>query len=83
MRIEVPVDQIAGRTHPVIADRGLRSPAAADALQAGGLHQSFNPLATNEDSFISQFSMDTWRTIRLFRYGMDFSDTLCLITIGY
>ena len=47
------LDQIAGRPQPFVADRGSRSPAAADALQACGFHQSLDPLATDTDAGIS------------------------------
>ena len=39
MGIGIPVDQNAGWPERFVADRGSRSPAAADALQACGFHQ--------------------------------------------
>ena len=83
MGIEVPVDQIAGRPQPFVADRGSRSPAAADALQACGFHQSFDTLSTDVDAGISQFSVDARRAVDLPGGLVDGLDASGQITIGH
>ena len=74
IRIEVAVDQITcglGARVALCRDHEL---AAADAPQALGFHQSLNALATNMDAFVSEFSVNAWRTIGFLRCLMDGSD---------
>ena len=53
------------RVQPLVTDRGSRSPAATDALQAGGFHQPLDALSANMDAFSRELGVDTRRTIGL------------------
>jgi hypothetical protein len=83
MGIGVPVEQLAGRLQPFIADRPARSPAPAEALQGCCFNQSLDTLATDMDGGISQFSMDARRTLDLSGGFMDSLDASGQITIGH
>ena len=74
MRVEVPVNQIAGRLQPIVAGRGSRSPAATDPLQPAAFISRSTRLAAG---------MDARSTIGLFRCGMDLPDAFGQITIGH
>jgi hypothetical protein len=80
--MEVPVDQIASRSHPFVAEGRAGGFAAADAGNASGFHQPLYTLATDPGAFIDQFGMDARSPIGLSGGSMDRLDANRQIRIG-
>ena len=80
--VEVPVDQIAGGTNPLVPQGRTGALAAADANEAGRSHQPFDPLAADRDAFIDEFGVDARRPIGCSGGLVDRLDAGCELGTG-
>jgi hypothetical protein len=79
---EIPIDQIGGRPHPLVADGGPGLPSPAHADKAGRTHQALHPLATDTDARVRQLGVDARRAVGACRPLVDRPDAADKLGIG-
>ena len=71
---KIPIDEIAGRPHPFVAERGSRSPSAADAGKAFLFHQPCDAFAADTDAGLLELGVDARGAVALPRRLVDRAD---------
>ena len=80
--MKVPVDQIAGRPGPLVAEGRAGTLASADAGNACRFHQPLDPLAADMDALIDQLGLDARCAIGLSGGLVDRRDAIHQPRIG-
>src|SRR5512143_1122594 len=75
LRLEVPLDQVRGRSCLLPSHGGADPAAATDALPAGSLHEAGHALAADADPFGQQLGVNPGHSIGAAGAFMDEPDT--------